>query len=210
MSLPVARQTQRQRRAQTRAALIAAAAELFADLGYDAVSVDAVAELAGRTSGAVYDHFGSKQGLLLAVLDDWSQTTVSALVSAFQGTETLRQRLHALATTMIVEPSDGTQRMLLLEHELSLRAARDPVVATAVRRRGARMRQRLVRGLASWKEEGVLPDSSAPAEDLAATVAALVMGMEMQQRIEPGSFDADSAAGVLEAALTSGADPPGP
>jgi len=61
--------TQEERKAETRSRLLAAAAELFADHGVDAVSVDAVAEAAGRTSGAVYAHFGSKQGLLLALLD---------------------------------------------------------------------------------------------------------------------------------------------
>ena len=49
--------TQEQRRADTRARLLDAAAQLFATRGIDAVSVDAVADAADRTSGAVYDHF---------------------------------------------------------------------------------------------------------------------------------------------------------
>ncbi|MGH9206548.1 MAG: helix-turn-helix domain-containing protein, partial [Acidimicrobiales bacterium] len=53
-------QTQEERKAETRARLLAAAADLFAGQGIEAVSVDAVAEAAGRTSGAVYAHFGSK------------------------------------------------------------------------------------------------------------------------------------------------------
>ena len=64
---------QQDRKADTRARLVAAAAECFAERGVDAVSVDAVADAAGRTSGAVYAHFGSKQGLVLAVLDQWRQ-----------------------------------------------------------------------------------------------------------------------------------------
>ncbi len=70
-------QTQQERKAETRARLLAAAAELFADQGIDAVSVDAVAEAAGRTSGAVYAHFGSKQGLLLALLDSWKDSVLA-------------------------------------------------------------------------------------------------------------------------------------
>ncbi len=49
--------TQLERRAETRARLITAAVALFAEHGPAAVSVDAVAATAGRTSGAVYDHF---------------------------------------------------------------------------------------------------------------------------------------------------------
>lgn len=60
------RRTRVEQRAQTRESLLVAAAELFAERGYATTSVDAIAERAGYTSGAVYDHFGSKQGLLVA------------------------------------------------------------------------------------------------------------------------------------------------
>jgi AcrR family transcriptional regulator len=203
MSLPTVRQTQHERRSGTRRALVSAAAGLFAELGYDAVSVDAVAQAAGRTSGAVYDHFGSKQGLLLAVLDDFSDSLVSAVTSAFDGAPDLRQRLRAVAAQVVVAPSDDTRRMLLLEHEFALHAVRDPLVADAVHRRGERLRARLVRGLARWKAEGVLPADSLPAEDLAAIVTALVLGMHMQERLAPGTFDVEQAAAVLEAAMTT-------
>jgi len=202
VTLPVTRQTQSERRAHTRAALVAAAMDLFAEHGYDAVSVDAVADAAGRTSGAVYDHFGSKHGLLLAVLDDWSHTLAAAVTTAFQGAATLRERLRRLAAGVIVDPSEHTRRMLLLEHELSLRASRDPAVAAAVSRRARELRDRLTRGLTSWSETGVLPPGTPTAEELAGIVSALVLGMEMQQRLAPDSFDVERAAAVLEAAMT--------
>src|ERR1700685_3376678 len=73
--------TQQERKAETRARLLVAAADLFSDQGIDAVSVDAVAEAAGRTSGAVYAHFGSKQGLLLALLDAWKDSVLTVLLA---------------------------------------------------------------------------------------------------------------------------------
>lgn len=202
MSLPAVRHTQQERRALTRQALVAAAAGLFAEFGFDAVSVDAVSEAAGRTSGAVYDHFGSKLGLLLAVLDDFSDSLVSAVTAAFEGASDLRQRLRAVATQVVVSPSEDTRRLLLLEHEFSLRGARDPLVSVAVARRARRLRARLVRGLERWKAQGVLPPDSPPAVDMASSVSALVLGMQMQERLAPGSFDVERAAAVLEAALT--------
>ena len=63
--------TQQTRRADTRVRLLAAAAELFAERGVDSTSIGAIAELADRTSGAVYDHFGGKDGVLVALLDSW-------------------------------------------------------------------------------------------------------------------------------------------
>jgi AcrR family transcriptional regulator len=209
MPLVAVRQTQRERRAGTRAALVAAAADLFARHGYDAVSVDAVAQAAGRTSGALYAHFGSKEGLLLAVLDDWSDTLVSAVTAALQEAATLTERLRAVASAVIVHPGQRTRRLLLLEHELALRAARHPALAAAVRRRAARLNQRLASGLERWSSEGVLPPGAPPAGVLATTISALVLGMEMQQRLQPDAFDVDRAAAVLEAAMTAPTPPDG-
>ena len=60
--------SQEQRKAETRQRLLDAAALLFAERGIEAVSIDTVAEAADRTSGAVYAHFGGKDGVLLASL----------------------------------------------------------------------------------------------------------------------------------------------
>jgi len=62
--------TQAQRRAETRARLLAAARHIFAERGYHAASLELVSERAGCTKGALYHHFGSKEGLLLALLDE--------------------------------------------------------------------------------------------------------------------------------------------
>jgi AcrR family transcriptional regulator len=65
----VRRRTQAERRAETRARLLASARRAFARDGYHATSLERVSENAGCTKGAVYDHFGSKAGLFLALLD---------------------------------------------------------------------------------------------------------------------------------------------
>ncbi len=70
------RRTQAQRRTETRARLLAAARRTFAGYGYHATSLDRVSENAGCTKGAVYDHFGSKEGLFLALLDQQFATRI--------------------------------------------------------------------------------------------------------------------------------------
>jgi AcrR family transcriptional regulator len=64
------RRTQAERRAETRGRLLASARRTFARHGYHATSLDRVSENAGCTKGALYDHFGSKAGLFLALLDE--------------------------------------------------------------------------------------------------------------------------------------------
>lgn len=52
----------------TRAKLIAAAREAFAQHGYAQASMDELTAQAGLTRGALYHHFGGKSGLLAAVV----------------------------------------------------------------------------------------------------------------------------------------------
>lgn len=54
--------------AETRAKLIAAAREAFAEHGYADASMDELTAAVGLTRGALYHHFGGKQGLLEAVI----------------------------------------------------------------------------------------------------------------------------------------------
>lgn len=53
----------------TRARLIASARQAFARLGYAKTSMDDLTAEAGLTRGALYHHFGDKQGLLAAVVE---------------------------------------------------------------------------------------------------------------------------------------------
>jgi AcrR family transcriptional regulator len=61
--------TRAERRAQTRAELIDAAERLFSGQGFHATSLDAVADAAGYTKGAVYSNFASKEDLFFAVYE---------------------------------------------------------------------------------------------------------------------------------------------
>jgi AcrR family transcriptional regulator len=188
--------TQQERKAETRERLLSAAATLFADHGIDAVSVDHVAEAAGRTSGAVYDHFGSKQGMLLALLDDWEQSLVTVIAAEFELAADLADRLRAVALNLIVAPSPETSRLLLLERELWLRAARDPAVGRALRLRAAEAHARMARGFASWMAAGIIAPVADP-DTLATVFRALVVGLEMQHRVDPDSIDIDTVTAAF-------------
>ncbi|MFE3942407.1 ScbR family autoregulator-binding transcription factor [Streptomyces sp. NPDC059118] len=62
-------ETRMQDRARaTRRALLEAAARLFVEQGYVRTSINEISDLSGRTSGAVYFHYSSKEKLALAVV----------------------------------------------------------------------------------------------------------------------------------------------
>jgi AcrR family transcriptional regulator len=61
--------TRAERRARTRTELIDAAERLFSANGFHATSLDAVADAAGYTKGAVYSNFSSKEDLFFAAYE---------------------------------------------------------------------------------------------------------------------------------------------
>lgn len=63
-----ARRSREQMRAETKAELISAARLAFATDGYAASAMDTICAAAGVTRGALYHHFGGKEGLLEAVV----------------------------------------------------------------------------------------------------------------------------------------------
>jgi AcrR family transcriptional regulator len=68
MGEPSARRSRDQMRDQTTAVLVTAARKAFAKDGYAASAMDAICADAGVTRGALYHHFGGKEGLLEAVV----------------------------------------------------------------------------------------------------------------------------------------------
>ncbi|GAC1319686.1 MAG: hypothetical protein NVSMB12_19070 [Acidimicrobiales bacterium] len=183
--------TQESRKADTRDRLLRAAADLFACRGIDAVSVDAIADAADRTSGAVYAHFGGKQGLLLAVLDRWAGQAARSMAADFAATSSMRDRLAAMWRNFTDHPDTGARPLWLL-HELWLRAARDPDVGAELARRYADSRLAMATSYSAWAAtEGVtLP---VDADALPALVFALLLGLDMQRQLDPAAVPDDVA-----------------
>src|SRR5919108_3930350 len=90
------RMTRRERSAATRAALLEAARTVFLKAGYHGASVDAVAEEAGFTIGAVYSQFGGKAELFLALLEQ-RITERGAQVRSLMGGSGAAAELSAVA-----------------------------------------------------------------------------------------------------------------
>jgi len=79
-----------------RTRLLRAAVRVFDRKGYASASVREIAELAGVTKPALYYHFGSKEGLLIAILEQAKLEVDRALARALARTGTARARVAAM------------------------------------------------------------------------------------------------------------------
>lgn len=190
--------TQGERRAETRERLLAAAAELFAERGVEASSVDAIAERAERTSGALYDHFGGKSGLLFALLEGWTDAAAAVIGAEVATASTLEERLAAIWRNVASPPSGDDGRWILLEHELWSYATRDEAAREHLLRRYAGAWASIDDALAEWAAEEGRPPPERPAGP--AIIGAL-LGLEMMRRLDPASVDDRTAVSVLLGAV---------
>ena len=69
----------RQGQAHKRAAILAAARELFVRTGVERTSMDAIAARAEVSKRTVYDYYGDKRRLLLGVIEDAGETALGTL-----------------------------------------------------------------------------------------------------------------------------------
>jgi AcrR family transcriptional regulator len=88
------RATQAERSARTRAALLKAARQLFAEQGFAQTGREEIAERAGVTRGALYHHFASKTEVAAAVMDELTTELVDQVVAAALRGHDVREQLH--------------------------------------------------------------------------------------------------------------------
>lgn len=89
-SEPTKRLTGEQRRTQ----LLEVAARLFAERGYQATTMDDVAEAAGVTKPLLYQHFNSKKDLYLELVDEVAGRILSAIAGADARAATGREKVE--------------------------------------------------------------------------------------------------------------------
>ncbi|TDD51859.1 TetR/AcrR family transcriptional regulator [Kribbella antibiotica] len=80
----------------TRARILAAASEVFAQRGIHAVGINEVAEVAGASKLTIYRNFGSKDGLVEAVLTDRTSRVRAWHERAVEQADTGRDRILAV------------------------------------------------------------------------------------------------------------------
>jgi AcrR family transcriptional regulator len=109
------RRTQADRSATTRAALVEAARELFAEKGFAETSRDQIAQRAGVTRGALYHHFESKTAVAAAVVGELEHELVERVVSAATEGADVRAQLHLACRAYMDAAADPTIARILAD-----------------------------------------------------------------------------------------------
>jgi AcrR family transcriptional regulator len=112
-----------------RVQLVEVGRTVFAQKGYEAASVEEIAERAGITKPIVYEHFGGKEGLYAVVVDREIEHIVSSIVEAIS-TGSPRERLEraALAFLAYVKDRPGGFAVLLRDAPASKRTGEMPAL----------------------------------------------------------------------------------
>jgi TetR/AcrR family transcriptional repressor of mexJK operon len=100
--------TVREGSASKRAAILAAARELFLAEGYERTSVDAVSARAQVSKRTVYDYFGDKRALLLAVVEQSAESLLVAVQAAVDEELADGRDLEAALTAFAVRVATST------------------------------------------------------------------------------------------------------
>jgi AcrR family transcriptional regulator len=89
--------TKGDKRQRTRARLVAAAAEVIKEKGYDRTSLEEVARRAGMTRGAIYGNFKDKEELFLAV----AETLWEPVAPPLKQSGTLREQMRIIGKAVV-------------------------------------------------------------------------------------------------------------
>ena len=81
---------------QKREAIIAAAREAFQQHGVEGTSMDKVAEIAGVSKRTVYNHFSTKEDLVLFLISDMWRQSMAQVDIEYLSDEALESQLAAL------------------------------------------------------------------------------------------------------------------
>jgi AcrR family transcriptional regulator len=184
---PTRRLNRAEKQAETKAALLEAAADAFTRVGFEAATVDAITEAAGFSRGAFYSNFESKEALFVSLIESRIGGRLQDIASAFQVGDTASERIHSGGR--FLDSLVGQDRQwCLLYMEFWGRAVREP----KLRRRFADQYEAWRTGIAQIietqaKELGVTLDASP--RELASALIALFEGHVLQRLIDPTGLE---------------------
>ncbi len=103
---------------ETRARILDSAEQVFVRDGYESAQLDEIAAIAGRSKGAVYGHFKSKEDLFLALFEHRTRSYVRRLTEGLQKCANRKQSLAAFRDFYVELVQDRVWPILSLEFKL--------------------------------------------------------------------------------------------
>jgi AcrR family transcriptional regulator len=178
------RLTREEKKARTRAQLIAAAATVFARRGYVAASLDEVAEEAGLTKGAVYSNFESKEELFQAVIDERFNEPMKHAAEVIENSAGTTEELAMVGARAFVDVVQQEREVFLLALEMNIHVARHPERAPTF---AAARREQLadVADIITEHSKASGDPLPLPAFEMAIAVEALSQGIALHSLVDP-------------------------
>ncbi|MFE2530916.1 TetR/AcrR family transcriptional regulator [Streptomyces sp. NPDC059371] len=172
------------RAAATRQQIVETAQRLFAGRGYQATSLQAIADEMGLTKAAVYYHFRTKAQILQASLDP-AVEEMTALLDELAGMASRQEKLDAFAVGWADFLVRNRELGTTLLHDPEIRAASIYAENDARRRRVLRVlfgssptpAERMAYVMCLWMVEGLGELSDLSDDDLRATLLLTVRGL---------------------------------
>ncbi len=186
--------------ATSREQLLTAASRVFARRGYHGASMSEIAAEAGFSKGALYWNFAGKEELFFALLDELDKR-LSVLIAASASGPAGQERTGELSRDLSAVLADARD-VVLLFHEYSALAVRDPQVAARYAERNGRIRKEIAASAQARHELLGVP-LTIPAEHMATALIALVAGLSLQQLTEPDAVP-DELFGQIAALIEDG------
>jgi AcrR family transcriptional regulator len=180
-----ARLTRSERKAQTRAGLLAAARQVFLRRGFHGASLEEIAQEAGYTKGAVYSNFEDKDALFLAVLDAHYERRAAAYAEIMLDGDDLEAALRGVARFM----ADANARepdWLPALAEFTAHAARHERLRHAYLTTRERFLLAIARLIDATQERYGIAYRVPPLE-IARGSSVLARGFAAEQRLDPGA-----------------------
>lgn len=178
--------------AETRTRLLEAAADVFAEKGYDGASIAAITRAAGLSSGAIYAHYASKADLFLAVLERFCRGRYRELI----GTPAVRDVVDfAELAGREADRRDARQAALLLEAIVA--AKRDPEVAELVTSYLAEGERQLAEAVKVGQHAGTV-DAAVGAEAFSRFVTMVGLGSALAATVGLTAPDHGDWAALIE------------
>ena len=184
-----------------RAQILRAAYEVGAREGLDGLTVRLVAAEAGLSSGLVLFHFGSKEELIVALLDYvLATTTVLHITDDIARITQPLDRLLALLKREMNRLSSEPKRIRLF-FDFWAKGFRNPLIRAKMQTELDRYREAF-RPMAEevLRAEPVRFDHVS-AQGLAAVAVSFIKGCAVQSMIDPGQFDIDEYLVAAEALM---------
>jgi AcrR family transcriptional regulator len=188
------------RQARTREELVDAAERLFTANGFHATSLDAIADAAGYTKGAVYSNFDSKEDLFFAVYERRVDRRVEEMEATLAAADTSYSGLEHLIAGLRHTRDEG---WLAVFFEFWAHVLRHPELRARFAEHHRRGMEPIVaahRRIAAERGEA-LPDD---AEKLAAAGLAMQTGLQLERLTQPELVDEGLALRMLGLATNAG------